>query len=379
MITLLTFSGIQSMNGQRKMSFEEIEANKMRLDMRKAENYGTIFQDVHDHLKATVDERKTNKDNFNAVLENLLAYGLPYYDYDNAFEDLEAKRDHALRMLVEEIKIKENPFIAVLAELKKQEDSEEQVPELTEGLEAFFSREFAIVQEEREQEAAFSKLSQSLIGAESVQNMPDAQQVSDEIEKAIEPVTASYFTPLWDYWYGSSNLVSELSDNKMSLDVLKKSPDMQTRINNMIASYSPSKKRNPAMLSSLVEIYNSVDTLKFKFINADVNSDVHNACEKWRREEEVKFASLRTARVLAMMQLLKKEMQKLQQEEKPLVETISKLEQIKKLSMQTGMVVNDTEQVEVDQKNIVLSARTFDVYCHLETLCDELLNEESAK
>jgi len=346
-----------------------------------------LFEDERDEIlyelvqDLKVDQR--NRYNFETVLTEFT------YAYKACDEEkialVEEKRDAALHMIFEDIKIarqeeqrNRDTFKTVLCELQEQKVIEgKQEPEMPEGSAEFFVREFRIAKEDREQEAVFSNLMSSIIMAES-QVQSEVEKLSDE-KGAIEPVTVGLWTSLRDYWYGSSNLVSELSGDKISLDVLKKSPDMQTRINNMIASYSPSKKRNTAMLSSLLDLYTSLDTLKFKFVNADVNSDIHNACEKWRREEEMSFASFRTARVFAIMQLLDQEMQKLHQEEKPLLETINKLEQIQKLSQQTGMVEKDTQEVTADQNNILLAAKTFNVYCDLDNLCEAFKKEESAK
>ncbi len=352
-------------------------------------------------LKERVEETRQVKNNLKIVLDEITGYDLYYYVDDNAFGELEATRDYVLRKLAKNVKIKENPFIAVLAELKKQEDSEEletpelteelqviaelielkkqqnspelQSPELTEELQAFFSREFAIAQEDKDQEAVFSSLMNSVIKAES-QVQTEVEQLSDEKE-AVEPVNVGWANWIKDYWYGPSNLVSELSDDKISLDVLKKSPDMQTRINNMIAGYSPSKKRNPAMLSSLVDLYTQVDKLNFKFVDANVNSDIYNACNTWLVEEEIQYAAKRKSCVLAIAKLLTFELKKMITEEASSVETILKLEALKELTNKTGMVEVNNEEKAAD----ISEPKVFDIVCHLEALSEELLKEESAQ
>jgi hypothetical protein len=285
----------------------------------------------------------------------------------NVFQHLHAELHNIA--LQKDTQKNKDMFKLVLQEIKK--DEAVQGCELPEGLTQFLDKEASMVQEE--QNIAF--LSQSLVGAENVL----------QSDKVAQPITVGLKTRLYDWWFGPSNLENDFTDNKLSLDMLKNSPELQDRINNIIAKSSP-KNRNVAMLTPLKNIYTALKNMNFMSVNGDINSDIHNSSEKWRTEEENAYILNKKARILTIVQFIHLQMEDLNREEKSRLDMIATLEEIEALAKQTGIVQQIKEEIiEIDHKSIEINIRqekietleVFEIMDGLEKLCEKVLTRNN--
>jgi hypothetical protein len=318
--------------------------------------------------RAILQEKKYKaevKHKFTRVLSDLIKYDSKYYTEED-LAAIEQISDKGWKLLRE----------AFIAQAQSESVYPVQSCALPDNLydeEEVFEVQDLFPQENESQEQVLNNLMSSLILAEKSQIM--AQEESSDSKEVTAPVTVGWMSWLGDKIWGASNLVSELENKQVSLDTLKKSPDMQKRINDMIASYSPSNKRNPNMLKPLMDIYEQLNKLNVKFVDSKVNSEIYNACSKWLAEEEIYYAAHRKARILAIASLLRAELQKMVKEEEPTNNIIMNLEKLKELTSNTGMV-------EVSDENMVTHVtepEIFNIVCHLEALSEELLKEENSK
>lgn len=316
------------------------------------------FIHVRVELKERVKEIHKVKDNFRFVFSDLIKYDPPYYGNGEVLNLLEQERDQVLRTL--------------LLELSQEEESEQEDGyEIAQAFGELFGQAFAGAEEEIAQNDAFEKMGQSLVGMESL-----LQEAKKDVVEEVQPVKVGYWTSFKDWYYGPSNLVADLKKEEVSLDVLKKSPDMQQRVNSLIASCSPSKNRDSKMLGQLVDLYGQLNQLNFKFVNSGTNSDIHNACKQWQREEELLYAAQRKIRVMAIATLLKSELQKMVKDEEPRNNIIMTLEEVQRLTKTTGMVEESDDKL--GELNVE-EPKLFDIVSHLEALCEELQQEQAGK
>lgn len=253
----------------------------------------------------------------------------------------------------------------------KDEAEEVQGCELPDGLGEAFEDLFAA-----DQDKACEDLINSIA---SMQALLDNEELATNAVETIQPITVGWGTwlkyKILDKVLGARYLISELTPDKLSAEVLKKSPDMQKRINDVIASYSPSHKRNPAMLLPLAEIYTPLAQINFKLVDSKVNSDIYNACSKWLVEEEGQHASIRKAFVFAIAKTITSELKRMHNEEAPRIETMMALDQLKELTKKTGMVAVDGEEKAADEAE----PRVLEIIGRLEELSEALLQEEEFK
>lgn len=394
-IALFIFSDTQSMNKRQEIT--KAEAEKQRFELSKAKEHGKAFHDLHLELMEQ-DTDRAYEDSLNKLEKRLekqrarnIQLGLHVGKFDDVLVELDAlelkwinreytnecvseldmNRDIIFLRLIKDIHVnlnsikeEKNKFMAVLAELKRHDNSEEeQLGESSVGLQEFFGQEFASTQASKDeaatQEAAFAQLTQSIVNLEqSVQDIPELfgqDEKSVEQMQAIEPVKVGLLTKLSDWWYGPSNLVNELSSEKISLDTLKKSPDMQKRINGMIARHSLTAKTDVGTLSALVGIYTALDTLNFKFVDVEVNTALYNACKTLLAEKRNKYTDTREARIFAIAKYITSELNKMVAEQDPHAQAIAKLEELERLIGKVGMVeVTAEDKVPYQSEPVVL-------------------------
>ena len=275
-----------------------------------------------------------------------LLYDIEGYDFKEYFtedfNELEAARDKVLEAL-------------------KQDAKKAQELEKSELLNQAFEELFPA-----DQNQVCEKLLKSIV---SMENLAQAEEQSTNTTEVV-PVTVGWGTWFKDKIWGASNLVSELTPDKLPLEVLQKSPDMKDRINDMIASYSPSEYGLPL----LVDIYTALDQLQYKFVAANVNTKIYHACNKRLIEEEAQYDAIRKAYIFGIAKFLTSELQKMVAAEAPRLKTMEMLEKMKELTRKTGTVEGNEEKAAY-----MLEPKIFDIICHLEALSEEWLKEENAK
>lgn len=410
-LAFLTFSNTQGMSKPQRLFVKQnkAEVEKQRFELRKAEDHGSKFYYVHHELMDKLENRNANKkqlnvnkEQFEVVMTELMdkefhqelkeknAYKAKFNNVmieldwfervgnQAVLDDLDINRDCVFLRLLKDVTInlnsikeEKNKFMAVLAELKKHDNSEEeQLVDSSVGLGELFANEFASTQAEQ---AAFSQLAQSIVSLE--QSMQDIPELFGEAEKTVEPVKVGILTKLSDWWYGPSNLVSELSSEKISLDTLKKSPDMQARINYMIARHSLTTKTDIGTVSALVGIYTALNTLNFKFVDAEVNTALYNACKTLLVEKRNTYTHTREARIFAIAKYITSELNKMVAEQDPHAEAIAKLEELERLIGKVGMVeITAEDKVPYQSEPVVL-----EIVANLEKLSLALTVAEEAE
>lgn len=336
------------------------------LEQQRDETFQTLILNLKLLSEREKKEFQENKAKFREVIYNI---------EDMYIVDSERERDANL------LDTKREEVWQAFKRILKSEASEAiQGCDLPEGFGLGQAFEVLFTPEQIDNQAC-ENLFKSIAGMETLRVEEKIETVEEQVDVTvtIEPIVVGWGTWLKDKIFGASNLISELKTEKLPLKVLIESPDMQKRINNMIASYSPNEKSSQESLQALEDIYTSLNQMRFKFVDVEVNSAIHNTCEKLQRDSEAQAYAKKKAVILNLAKLIvseAKKMDMLNVENVPQSATIEKLKSIQALSLKAGQVQGVTKTNE--QKD-TSAPKISDMVSRLKELSEALIQEDEFK